>query len=522
MIDLEDQYDNVETTDSSTVVTAILASGAGTLTGAKTATVTSGVASFNDLEDDTAGALTLRFAAGDLPPVTSEPSIVSPAPAKKLVFVTQPGNIVAGIKFGLTVDAEDSFGNTDTSYNGAVTVALANSSGGLGGATTENAASGAATFTDLIVTTSGAISLDASSGSLTAGTSGDIQVASEVATELVIHAQPSPTATAGQPLATEPVIYEEDQYGNPVTGDNSTVVTASLANGTGTLQGTISATMHGGVATFSGLTENTAGTVSLRFTGAGLRTAPTGPIVVSPALPSKLVIANEPSATAMAGQAFIAQPVILEEDQFGNLETADSASMVTASLASGSGPLQGSRTVTISQGVATFTNLGDSAPETIALRFAIGSLASPASTTIRVNPAPPPVAPTVVRASVLMTPKTKKKKAIFSGFAIQYSSSMNPTSAGLTANYDLNATATKVVKRKKSNRLVSVRFSPMYNQLTDTVTLTVVGKNPFTKGGQLTIVTSPPNGVSSQAGVSLNSSDTFFRISANAKNITLA
>ena len=42
----------------------------------------------------------------------------------------------------------------------------------------------------------------------------------------MIQTQPSPTATAGQPFATQPVIYEEDQYGNLETGDNSTVVTA--------------------------------------------------------------------------------------------------------------------------------------------------------------------------------------------------------------------------------------------------------------------------------------------------------
>ena len=30
------------------------------------------------------------------------------------------------------------------------------------------------------------------------------------------------TATAGLPFATQPVIYEEDQYGNLETGDNTT------------------------------------------------------------------------------------------------------------------------------------------------------------------------------------------------------------------------------------------------------------------------------------------------------------
>jgi len=40
------------------------------------------------------------------------------------------------------------------------------------------------------------------------------------------------------------------------------------------------------------------------------------------------------------------------------------------------------------------------------------------------------------------------------------------------------------------------------------------------KGGKLTIVSSPPNGVRSQAGVYLSSSQVSLKISANAKTIT--
>ena len=77
-------------------------------------------------------------------------------------------------------------------------------------------------------------------------------------------------ATAGQPFATQPVVYEVDQYGNLETGDNSTMITASLASGNGTLLGTTTATLSGGVATFVGLADNTAGTISLSFAGGGL------------------------------------------------------------------------------------------------------------------------------------------------------------------------------------------------------------------------------------------------------------
>ena len=54
-----------------------------------------------------------------------------------------------------------------------------------------------------------------------AGTSTNIIVSPAAAFRLAIHAQPSSTATAGQPFATQPVVYEVDQFGNVETGDNS-------------------------------------------------------------------------------------------------------------------------------------------------------------------------------------------------------------------------------------------------------------------------------------------------------------
>ena len=95
-----DQYGNIETTDNSTVVTASQASGAGSLKGIKTATVSGGVASFDDLENDTAGALTLQFSAASLPPVISAPSTVMPAAATHLVITQPPAGITAGAPFG--------------------------------------------------------------------------------------------------------------------------------------------------------------------------------------------------------------------------------------------------------------------------------------------------------------------------------------------------------------------------------------------------------------------------------------
>jgi hypothetical protein len=286
-----------------------------------------------------------------------------------------------------------------------------------------------------------------------------------------------------------------------------------VAGGAGPLLGTLTVTLDGGEATFTNLADNTAELISLTFLGGGLSAGPSS-VDVNPGPAAKLVMSTQPSATAVAGQAFGTQPVVYEEDQYGNVESADNTTVVTASLASGAGPLEGSRAVTLAAGVARFTNLGDSSPETITLKFTGGSLTSPLTSAIQVAPVTPPnPTPVVLGATIVMTPKTKKKKGAFSGFKIQFSIPMNQTSVMAAANYQLLATI-------KGTKAKSVGFTASYDSSTNSVTLKVSGKNPFAKGGTLTIVSSPPSGVSSQAGVFLGSGTVAFRISNNAKSIT--
>ena len=150
--------------------------------------------------------------------------------------------------------------------------------------------------------------------------------------QLVIDTQPSSTATAGQAFAVQPVVDEEDRFGNLKTADNTTVVTAALESGTGPLQGTVTATVSNGVATFTNLADDTAETISLKLTSQSLTNATSNYIVVSPAAAYQLVMHTQPSSNATAGQAFAAQPVIDEEDQYNNVETGDNSTVVTAAL----------------------------------------------------------------------------------------------------------------------------------------------------------------------------------------------
>jgi hypothetical protein len=298
----------------------------------------------------------------------------------------------------------------------------------------------------------------------------------------------------------------------------------SLASnpGGGMLGGTLTMTANQGVATFSDLTLTKAASgYTLSVSGSGVGSATTSAITVTPAVASQLVIQTQPSPTATAGQPFATQPVIYEEDQYGNVETGDNSTVVSAALNSGAGPLQGTTTVTVSGGVATFTNLADNTAESITLKFTSGGLTPVTTTPINVTSTPPP---TIISEQVLTMRKTNNKgkpvgKPVFVGFALDYSAAMNPTTAGLAANYQVDLAVTKRVKRKKVTQLQPVSITAAYNPSTHVVALMIRGKPKFTKGGQIRVIAAPPNGVSSASDVALDASDTVFTILPKARGI---
>ena len=374
-----------------------------------------------------------------------------------------------------------------------------------------------------------------SGAGLTAGPFTSLVVTPAAASQLVIYIQPSATAIAGQSLATQPVIYEEDPYGNLETGDDSTVVQVTLAGGTGALQGSPKATVSGGIATFTNLADETAQTVSLSFSSGGLAGAISSPLVVSPAAASQLVIHTQPASTETAGQAFTVQPVVYEEDQFGNLETGDNSTLITATLASGTGSLQGTTSVTVKGGVAAFTGLAASGTATVTLEFISRSLTPASSNPINVTSASTPAsptstptstpAPTIIGESVVVSQKKNKKgkphgKAVLEGFALDYSTAMNPSTAGLSANYQVDSFVTKRFKRKTTTVPKPVNFTVAYNPSNDSVNLTIEGKPNFAKGGRIQINVATTNGVASDAGVLLDAIDADLTILAKARGIT--
>ncbi len=177
-----------------------------------------------------------------------------PSSAPGLVVTTQPpASVAAGSGFGLTVTAEDSSGNVDTSFNGTVTVALSNTPGGaaLGGTLTVTAQDGVATFSGLTLDQPGnGYTLEVSSSGVTSATTSAIDV---TVPQLVVTAQPPGSVTVGSDFGL--TVTAEDGSGNVDTAFNGTVTVALSNNpGSATLGGTLTVTAQDGVATFSDLT----------------------------------------------------------------------------------------------------------------------------------------------------------------------------------------------------------------------------------------------------------------------------
>jgi streptogramin lyase len=221
--------------------------------------------------------------------------------------VTQqsPSSITAGGSFGVTVQADDSSGNPDASFNGTVYLTLASNPGGdtLGGTLSVTASSGGATFSGLTLTKAASgYTLQASAVGVDSVTTSAITVTPLSATQLVITQQPPSTVKLSTPFSMQASI--EDAYGNVVTSASGAVSVAFANNPTGaTLGGTLTVTASGGVASFTTLTINKIGSgYTLLVSSSGLTSATSNPISVSKHgnFPVKLILSTGTNTTNLS------------------------------------------------------------------------------------------------------------------------------------------------------------------------------------------------------------------------------
>ena len=358
----EDPYGNLTPSFTSSVTVALKSNpGSGTLNGTLTVNASAGVATFSGLSiDQAANGYTIQATTTGLTAATNNAFDIEPAAASQLVVTTQPpASTTAGNSFGLTITAEDPYGNLTPSFTSSVTVALKSNpgSGTLNGTLTVNASAGVATFSGLSIDqAANGYTIQATTTGLSSATTNAFDITPAAASQLVVTTQPPASTTAVSPNGQ--TVSAEDLYGNLTPSFTSSVTIALESNpGDGTLNGTLTINAGAGVATFAGLTiDQAANGYTIQATTTGLSSATTNAFDITPAEATQLVVTTQPPASITAGDSF--GLTVSVEDNNGNVQTGFTGS-VTIALESnpGSGTLNGTLTVNASAGVAVFSGL---------------------------------------------------------------------------------------------------------------------------------------------------------------------
>jgi hypothetical protein len=401
---IQDQFGNTVTT-ATTLVTVVIGAnpGGGTLAGTASRSAVNGVATFSDLAINRAGSgYTLVAVAGTLATATSTGFDITAGPAAKLAFTVQPTGTVAGTVMtpSVNVTVQDVLGNTVTSYAGSVSVAIGAGSGSVGatlsGTTTKPTVAGVATFSDLRINKSGAnYVLTASTSVLPVITSTTFNVTAGPPAKLVLTVQPSATI-AGAAISPAVQVAVQDALGNTVASSNLNVtlaITPGTGNASGTLGGTTTVAAVAGIATFSNLTVDKAGTAyTLTATASGVASAiSTGFDVVAGAA-VHLVFSRQPGLVE-AGSVLSPAVGVAAVDALGNTSTTFTGN-VTVALTVGTGTsgatLAGTTTVTAAGGIASFATLSvDKAGTGYTFTAMATGLGSATSAPFTVAPGPP-------------------------------------------------------------------------------------------------------------------------------------
>jgi subtilase family serine protease len=178
--------------------------------------------------------------------------------------ISAPNTSVAGSPFSITVTALNSSNAPATTYIGTVHFTTTDTAAGVvlpADYTFKASDNGVHTFTGLALDTAGPQLITATDKSTSSiNGSSTTTVTASVANHIAFGQQPT-SATTGAVITPAVTVKILDVYNNLLTADNTGTVTISLGSnpGGGTLSGTLTAAVSGGVATFSNLSINQPG-----------------------------------------------------------------------------------------------------------------------------------------------------------------------------------------------------------------------------------------------------------------------
>jgi len=354
-------------------VTFAVSAGGGSLTPASAVSAADGSVSTSWKLGGTAGAQTMTVTSAGL---TGSPLTVSatalPVVASRLVITTGPVGGKAGAPIGAVVTAQDALGNTATSFNGDVSVAIGTNPGSatLGGTTTVKAVNGIATFSGLTLNRPGTgYTLLFSGASLAGAASAAFNILTGDAAKLVFGPMPA-AADVGIAIAPPIQVFAQDSSGNTVTTFTGAVTVAFGANtGGGTLTGTLTRNAVAGVATFNDLVINRKGaSYTLVASGTGLVSGTSAAFNMAPGVPTGISIVSGNGQTAAAGSALNAIIVRLHDALGNGISDVPIAFAVTG----GGGSLSSASVITDADGRAIASWTIGSGPQTMTATYGSG------------------------------------------------------------------------------------------------------------------------------------------------------
>ncbi|MBI2795350.1 MAG: Ig-like domain-containing protein [Gemmatimonadetes bacterium] len=355
-------------------------------------------------------------------PVTFTQTAGSGVPAKLAFTTSPPASSAAGVAFAtsVVVQVQDAAGNLVPTATSTVTLSIGTNPGGgtLAGTVSLAAVGGVATFPGLSINKSGAgYTLSAAASGLTPAGSATFNIVAGAPAGLAFITGPSSAASLAA-ISPAVVVAVVDGGGNTVTSATSTIV-MSILGGTGTagavLGGTITVAAVGGLATFSTLTIDKAGTgYRLAASTVAVPGATSGLFNIGPGAPALLGFQAAPpsAATSLVGFA-----TTVEVRDVSNNVVTTATNTVTLNLSSfpAGGTIGGTVSVAAVAGIATFAGVTLDKVGTYTIGAASTGLAPVVSGSVTLNPgaaaalqfAPAPSGTAAARAALATQPVVK-------------------------------------------------------------------------------------------------------------------
>ncbi len=288
---------------------------------------------------------------------TSQPFRVDSGSVSRFLIADVPSPQAAGSAFPLVLTAVDSCGNRDTGFLGAVSLTTTAGSITPARVVFTDADSGCHGESVAVTLAAGERTIRATDEAGHTGTSAPFTVEAGPAASLAFLQQPG-GGRSGSPLIPQPIVELLDGHGNRASETMATIAVALPAAVSAALLGTTAAETREGLATFTDLRIDQAGSDHVLIANAdGLQATSSSPFEVVPGPAARLAFLVQPGA-GTGGAPLSPQPRIAVRDAAGNLVTTSAAAVaVVLADSAGGATLSGTASVQADAGVARFADL---------------------------------------------------------------------------------------------------------------------------------------------------------------------